>query len=141
MYKVAFVGNIYAGDDGIAQRLFEELKHKIDADVFNLENGVNLASYVEDKDTLIIVDAIIGEPGTVEVFKPEEFDESGKITVHDVGVGETIALLTKLRDVRVHIIGVGVKDVSQSESLSPEVLSKWPEIKYQTLRLINKMVK
>lgn len=144
--KVVFIGNSLAGDDGIAPFLYKELKdHQKLKDFELLELGViglDLISYVEDGDKLIIVDALHsdGEIGKVTVFDEKDLSKDLKVvSQHDFGVEQTAAILRNYKPSlnAIKVIGVNVKDIkSFTDKLSQDIMEKIDEIKERVLDYI-----
>jgi hydrogenase maturation protease len=149
--KVVFVGNVMVGDDGIGPRLFNELKgHPSLADYVLLElgtSGVDLISFVQDRDRLILVDALRAKKGIGKVVLLEEgdlSDDMNLVSLHDFGIEQTAGLL-RLQHPHippVRIVAVKVKDVQQcKEGLSRDLMNKMPQIRKEVLSAILKAAK
>jgi len=139
------------GDDGIAPFLYNELKNCPELKDFTLLDlgvpGVDLISYVEDDDKLIIIDALYSDKGAGEVVLIDEKTLSGDmqfVSLHDFGIEQTISLLRgfkpKLREVSV--LGIKVFNVKKpTNHLSDEIMEKFPQIKSEVLRKITEIAK
>jgi len=144
--KVIFVGNIFGGDDGIGPYLYNELKNHPDLQKYELLElgviGLDLLSFVEEGDTLIIVDAVHSQKKHGKVILLEEKDLSKDIKLlsqHDFGVEQTVALLRASQPElkKMSIIGIQVGRLrSFSDTLSDEILKKLPQIKKDVVNFI-----
>lgn len=136
--KVFFVGNPLAGDDGIAPYLFEQLKDDkrlANCELFEIGTvGVDLVSYVDDQDTIIIVDAVQAVENIGEVVLLEEKDliTSTPLSPHDLGVEHSLSLLRTFKPKLKNIVLIGIKadkvDVIH-QGLSREMLNNLDTIK------------
>lgn len=149
--KIVFIGNPLGGDDGIGPYLFTKLENNPKfKHVELLELGVvgfDLISYVQDTDTLIIVDAVRSNKDIGKVVILEEKDLTPDLQVvsqHDFGVEQTVAILKSFepRLKNIHIIGIFVKDISAfNDKLSTEILNKISDIKKEVISKILSLTK
>ncbi|MFH0874651.1 MAG: hydrogenase maturation protease [archaeon] len=147
--KVFFVGNTFGGDDGIGPKLYSELEKDERLTGFELlEAGVlgfDIISYIEDNDTVIIVDSMKekGKIGTVKVIRAENLKSSMNIgSIHDFGVEETAQLIKAYKpNIKgVFLIGINVKDTKPFyNKLSDEILLKFENIKDNVVNNIIKL--
>lgn len=151
--KVIFMGNLIAGDDGIGPFLYHQLKdnHKL-KDFKLLELGViglDIVSYIEENDKLIIVDAVHsekkGEVGKVLLLEEKDLSKNlSLVSQHDFGVEQTTAILRthypKLK--KIHLIGINVHKVKAfKDKLSKEIRKKIHEIKEKVIKYIIQIAK
>jgi len=147
--KVVFIGNIYGGDDGIGPHLFGELKDHPELKPYKLLElgvmGVDLLSYVDEDDQLIIVDAVHAEPvGRVIVLSEEDLTKDlTVVSQHDFGIEQTASILKalnpKLKDIK--MVGVCVQQVNDfSDELSDTILCMMPQIKRDVVKEIKGLV-
>ncbi|MBN1157097.1 hydrogenase maturation protease [Candidatus Woesearchaeota archaeon] len=144
--KVFFIGNPLGGDDGIGPYLFKELKKHPKLKGFDMLElgviGLDLISYVEDDDRLIIVDAVHSEKdiGKVVVLKEEDLLKKPLVvSQHDFGIEETMEVLRMFKPglKAVNIIGINVKRIRAfADKLSDEIMKKMPEIKEEVIERI-----
>jgi hydrogenase maturation protease len=149
------VGNILMGDEGIGVRAIQALEHSaLPENVTLIDGGTafpTLAGELTDFDKLIIVDAVNGgaSPGTIYRFQIEELLEgqrpptasvadgdadTGPISLHDLGIVETLILERFHQDVRrtrhneVVIVGIEPESVALSIELSPTLEARLPQL-------------
>lgn len=140
--KVIATGNILMGDDGIGVRVGKTIKSFLGdkgVTVIIGETDVNYCmSEVVEEDTIYVIDGIDYEldPGTV-IFKP-----LSEVTIIDyMGYSEhQLSLIKELKITRnfksVYLIGIQVKDVRFSLTLSDILEEKFVEICKAVLSLI-----
>ncbi|PLW79309.1 hypothetical protein C0585_08520 [Candidatus Woesearchaeota archaeon] len=147
--KVIFVGSPLGGDDGIGPYLYEELKSNPSLEGFELLElgviGLDMISYVNDGDNLIIIDAIYSDESIGDVVLVDEkgFEKGLKVaSLHDFGVEQTVQILknhVKLK--KISLIGVKVKNVNACTlGLSEEIMQMKETIINNVLNLIKKCV-
>ena len=94
------VGNVLLGDEGIGVRVVEELQNNyaFSDDVELLDGGtagIELLRYIENKDLLIIVDAMRAghPPGTVFKVEGEDVPKKfmTKVSPHQIGLSDLLA--------------------------------------------------
>ena len=131
MTKVIFTGNIYAGDDGICPVLYNVLKNEeLEIEMLEL-SGPDIIEYVDDKDHVILVDAVKSNTmGDVVILTKSEILERRPLSGHDFGAGEAIQYLSKLKpDVKVDIVGITVGNkIGQGFGLSEGLKKRIPQI-------------
>jgi hydrogenase maturation protease len=145
--KVFFIGNPLGGDDGIGPYLFKELERHPRLEKYEMMElgviGLDLVSYVDDDDTLIIVDAIHSEKNLGKVVILDETDlKSGPalISQHDFGVEETAKVLRRFKPrlKAIKIVGINVNSTKAfTNKLSGDIMKKMPRIKED---VINKVI-
>lgn len=147
--KVVFIGNPFAADDGIGPFLFQELKNHEDLQSFELLElgviGFDLISYIEDNDTLIIVDAVHSDDDVGKVVLLGESDLTKDLHVvsqHDFGVEQTTAILRNYKPSmkEINFIGIKVSHIQPfSNTLSDELTNNIERIKQDVLHNIKKI--
>jgi hydrogenase maturation protease len=119
--KVVFIGNPLGGDDGIGPYLYTELQNHPVLQTYELMElgviGLDLLSYVQDGDMLIIVDAVRSTKDVGKVVLLEEEDLSNDVNLisqHDFGVEQTAAIIRAYIPgvQKINIIGIQVKTVT-----------------------------
>ena len=142
------MGNLLRGDDGIGTH-FVRMLNKDDLDCDNLEiieGGIcpEFASFIEDADKLIIVDAIRGgkEPGTIYHLGIDDvaMDLAAKSSVHQLGLVDNLKILRILGREPRHtiIIGIEPKNTDCRLELSPEVKKGLTELRKIVMEEIKK---
>jgi hydrogenase maturation protease len=137
------IGNILLGDEGVGVRAVEALAAAaghgtpISHDVRIVDGGtlgLDLLPLVEDARALVLVDAIDAgaDPGTVVVLHGAELTArlSGGVSVHQVGVGDLVAV-ARLRGTlpeQTTLVGVQPASVDVGISLSPPVAAALPTL-------------
>jgi hydrogenase maturation protease len=148
--KIVFIGNILGGDDGIGPHLYNELKDHDQLKGFKLIEGsvigLDLLSYIEKNDHLIIIDAINSSDAIGEVFNINKKDlrrQTSLVSQHEIGVGETCRIIRFFDPtVRIDIIGICVKRINAfNNELSEEILRKIPDIKQKVVKSIIELTK
>ena len=144
--KIIFVGNPLGGDDGIGPYLYDQLKDDSKLKDFKMLElgviGLDMISYIEDNDKLIIVDAVRSEKNIGDVILLGENDLSKDLNLvsqHDFGVEQTATILRlhmpKLK--KINIIGIKVSNIkSFTDKLSNDIMTKIPEIKEKVIKHI-----
>ena len=132
------IGNLLMKDDGIGVHAVQRLSGIIQRNNVTIVDGgtdPDIISLVgENSDKLIIVDAAeAGEkPGTVYRFTLDDLqaNTSMPVSLHEIGVAESLQLLTLLniQPKSVTIIGVEPKAIDSGLELSREVEEKIPRI-------------
>ena len=144
---IAGIGNLLFSDEGIGVHVIRELRQKtLPPNVELIDLGTStfdLVGLMEEKDKVVLVDAIASvEPaGTVFKLTPEDLN-SGKrkllTSLHQLGVMETLEFVSRLGCVpEVVIIGITPKDYrSLGMELTPELKKALPGIIKVILREI-----
>lgn len=133
------LGNPLLGDEGIGLRVVEELKGLELPDGVTVAeggtSGLGLVGLMEGYQRVIIVDAAdMGHPpGHVVRFTPSEAQlktAEALLSLHQVGLGEVLALAEALEVAPVEpvIIGVQPSQVEVGAEMSPEVEGAIPQI-------------
>jgi len=128
------IGNLLWADEGFGVRAVEELhrRHCFGDNVAVMDGGtqgVYLVQHIRDADILIVFDAVdYGlPPGTMKLVQGEEvpkFLGAKKISLHQTGFQEVLAMAEMLGDYPEHLLLVGVQPVELEDyggSLRPEV--------------------
>ncbi len=143
--KVIFIGNPIAGDDGIGPCLYNELKREKQLDRYEMMElgvmGLDLISYVEDNDELIIVDAIHSDKniGKVVVLGMKDLLKKPLVvSQHDFGIEQTIEVLRRFKSgIKTTVIGINVRQTkSFTNNLSEEIMKKMPKIREEVMAKI-----
>ena len=136
---VVGVGNILMGDEGIGVRAVEELKReRLPEEVQLFDGGTAFHALVDELiefDKLIIVDAVMGgePPGTIyrlEFKELEGMSADMTLSLHDVGVMETLILEKLTRRIPEEIVFIGIEPerIEFSMELSPTMREKLPDL-------------
>lgn len=145
------LGNTLLGDEGIGVHVIQNLQTNYPAlsNVTLLDGGTlsfTLASYIEDCENLIIIDAaqLHSPPGTIAVYEGDEMDRfinrNRNKSVHEVNVTDILACshltgnLPKLRA----LVGIQPHLIDWSDSLSEPVASAVPKACETTRNLIRR---
>jgi len=144
------VGNTLLSDEGVGVQMLDylQLHHPDLENVTYVDGGTlsfTLASWIEDTDRLIIVDAaeLKADPGTVQVFEGEAMDRfAGKTkrSVHEVSIGDllSIARLTESLPENRLLVAVQPENVDWGSDLSPEVEQAMPVAAQQIVDAIER---
>jgi hydrogenase maturation protease len=132
------IGNILLHDEGVGvHTIWEMQKMPVPEDVELIDGGTagaDLLDYISDRQKVIVIDAIDCNiaPGTILRFKQQDLvaGNNPAISLHDIGLAETLAMTGHLncRPKEVVIIGVKPKDLSCGLGLSDEILEIVPKI-------------
>jgi len=138
---VVGVGNILMGDEGIGVKVVEELRRKELPERVELFDGGTafhaLIGELVNFDKLVILDAVKGgrAPGTIYRFEFKEIEEGEKetktsLSLHDVGVIETLMLERLVHSIPEEIVFIGVEPerIELSMELSSVLKKKLPEL-------------
>ncbi|UCB47067.1 MAG: hydrogenase maturation protease [Spirochaetota bacterium] len=114
---VVGVGNTLMADEGSGVRVIDELKSRgYEGEVDLIDAGTsffNIVQDVESYDKLIIVDAVKGggKPGTIYRFKlsDTETERLGSLTVHDIGVVQSLKLYSINHRIPEEIVFFGIE--------------------------------
>lgn len=110
-------------DEGIGVRVAKELeKSNLPDNVDVMDAGtavIDMVSYFENVRKLIVVDAVrAGKvPGTIYRFKPEDIYESKKISLHQMGLLESLTMARELGRCPEDVVVIGV----EPEIIKPEL--------------------
>jgi hydrogenase maturation protease len=128
------VGNPLRKDDGIGIILLEKIIEKKNELPSNIEyidggtGGMNLLHMLALFDVALIIDAVNfnGRPGESKLFKSEDVcgkEPSINMSTHETDILKIINLSKKLGEIpdELFIFGIQPKDVSQGNTLSPEL--------------------
>ncbi len=138
---VMSLGSPLLKDDGVGlyavRKLQEDISLTVDVNVEIIDGGIapDISVFLEGNiDKLIIIDAVQahGKPGTIYRLTPDVFESEGRDihSPHNFNLRESLAL-TRLGGVlpsEVVIIGVEPGSMEWGTTLTPEVLSKIPEL-------------
>ncbi len=138
------VGNILLGDEGVGVRVVEllEERYKFSDHVEFVDGGtagLELLSCLDDKDHLIIIDAIIDE-GTSGTFKKMVLEDppaffQNRISPHQLGLSEMLscAAMTDNLPGNISLYGVIPVTLETGLELSPEVATVVEQISQQVI--------
>jgi hydrogenase maturation protease len=142
---IAGIGNLLFTDEGIGVHVIRELsKRKLPEELELVEIGTatfELTSFMEDKDKVIIVDAILSDdpPGTIYRLAPNELSHSKAkyiSSLHQFGISEALECTAQMGyKPEVVIFGITPKDY---QSLSAELT---PELKVSLQRVVETILK
>ena len=142
------LGNILMKDEGIGVHAIRELeKLQLPENVELIDGGTaGLAAFASLKDVekLIIIDALKSgrTPGTIYRFHPKDlFNNSSAhaLSLHQIGVLETIAILEKTGNLPKGIVIVGIepKEIAWGTELTNDIRDKMPDIIDIVLKELN----
>lgn len=128
------IGNLLWADEGFGVRAVEELHrhYEVPENVLIMDGGtqgIYLVQHVRDADALIVFDAVDYNlpPGTLKLVEGDEvpkFLGAKKISLHQTGFQEVLAMAHMMDDDPEHILLIGVQPVELDDfggSLRPEV--------------------
>ncbi|WP_150524501.1 HyaD/HybD family hydrogenase maturation endopeptidase [Roseibium sediminis] len=128
------IGNLLWADEGFGVRAVEELhrRYRFDDNVLVMDGGtqgVYLVQHIRDADILVVFDAVdYGlPPGTLKLVQGDEvpkFLGAKKISLHQTGFQEVLAMAEMLGDYPRHLLLIGVQPVELDDyggSLRPAV--------------------
>ena len=143
------LGNTLLGDEGIGVHVIQKMQQEYPdlGGVTFLDGGTlsfTLASYIEEADHLIIIDAahLNSSPGDISVYEGEDMDQfvssNRNKSVHEVNITDILALayLTGHLPQRRALIGIQPQFIDWSDSLSESVAQTIPEICKITFELL-----
>jgi len=143
------LGNTLLGDEGIGVHVIQKMQQEYPdlGSVTFLDGGTlsfTLASYIEEADHLIIIDAaqLNSSPGDISVYEGEDMDQfvssNRNKSVHEVNITDILALayLTGHLPQRRALIGIQPQFIDWSDSLSESVAQTIPEICKITFELL-----
>ncbi len=139
------IGNLLMGDDGIGVEIARELKKRKLRNVDVIEGGTLsfqiLDSFLDSYDYIIIVDGVkFGKkPGRIYKLRLEDVigRKENLVSVHDLDVFYVIKMVRTLYEVpEIVIVGVEIKNISESIGISPELR---PSIK-KVIKKIRRML-
>lgn len=140
---VAGIGNVLLKDEGIGVHVVREMGRMNLPDSVQLvdvgTSTIDLLSYIEDAEKLIIVDALEGgeEPGTIYRFTPDELilKEETRGSAHQLGPMDTLRMAKKLgRQPSTVIIGVEPEAINWGMDLSPHLGRRMTQIVKAVMR-------
>jgi len=136
MPLILFLGNSIYAEDRIGLLVGEILKERLetgDLQVEILERiGYSLIEYIAGKDSVIIVDSIIGEYGEVKLIEDlKSFAAFSPKSPHYAGLPEAIELMKALNlsiPERILVLGIGIRDPYAIGDIPPELSAMLEEI-------------
>lgn len=133
------IGNILWADEGFGVRAIQTLQrhYQFDDHVQLMDGGtqgIYLTQYIRDSDMLVVFDAVdYGLPGgTLKIVEGEEvpkFLGAKKVSLHQTGFQEVLALAEMMGDYPEKLLLIGVQPVALEDfggSLHPEVRAQIP---------------
>lgn len=131
------IGNLLWADEGFGVRAVDEMHrhYEFPENVQLLDGGtqgIYLVQYIRDADTVIVFDAVDYNlpPGTMKRVEGDEvpkFLGAKKISLHQTGFQEVLAMADMMDDAPEHLLLIGVQPVELDDfggSLRPEVKDK-----------------
>ena len=148
---VLFIGNILYSDDRIGILVGEKLKEELESEGFDVKilerMGYTLIDIIADRETVVIVDSIKSgkkEVGEVYLLDAKEMQTYTPLSPHSSGLPEMLNLMKSLNiklPKNIYVIAIEVKDpYTISEELTPELKSKFYEIKKKVYEEIRKLL-
>lgn len=146
------IGNDILTDDGIGPRLVKELEEQLNLPEITFltaaTGGMDILELIRDYRKVIILDAIKtkgGIPGAVYFLTPADFRETLHISsFHDISFLTALELAEKLTiplPREIHIIAIEVvEDLTFSTAFSPQVASKYDQIRQQVMDRVRTLV-
>ncbi len=136
MPLILFLGNSLYAEDSIALLVGEILKERLEAEGFEVEIleriGYSLIDYIAGRDSVIIVDSMIGEYGEVIVLEDlNAFAIRSPKSPHYAGLPEAIELMRALNlspPQRILIVGIGIRDPYTIGEIPPELNARVGDI-------------
>jgi hydrogenase maturation protease len=144
---IAGIGNLLLTDEGVGPHIIRELSHRNLPDNVELVDigtaSFDLLTFMEEKDKVIIVDALAWEdkPGALYRLSPNDL-VSGKhrllTSLHQFGISEVLNSITqRKREIEIVIFGIVPKDYqTYGTNLTPELESSLPQIIEEILKEI-----
>ncbi len=130
------IGNPLFQDEGLGIHLIARFRQELIGEQVELidggTGGLSLLDVIEDTDYLLVVDAVDGDdlPGTVRKISGRDIPmlASGRMSVHQTGFQETLALAALRGRLPQHLILLGVQPQSMNwgTQLSPPVAKALP---------------
>ena len=143
------IGNILWADEGFGVRAVEHLaRHFVFPECVELMDGGTQGLYLlpllEDLDTLIIVDAVDFRlpPGAIHEVHGDDVPATigaGKMSLHQTGFQEVLALLDLRGHLPCHVALIGVQPVTMEDyggGLTETVAARVPEVASRVLALL-----
>jgi len=126
------IGNLLIGDEGVGCKVVEELnnRYQMPPDVECVDGGTagfELLPLIDNKDQLILIDALKNDmaPGTVVKIEDEDVPMTflTSISPHQLGISDVLAAaaLTDTLPEKMVLFGVEPKQLDVGIGLSPEV--------------------
>jgi hydrogenase maturation protease len=136
MPLILFLGNSLYAEDRIGLLVGEILKGRLEAEGFEVEIleriGYSLIDYIAGKDSVIIVDSIVGEYGEVKLIEDlKSFAAFSPKSPHYAGLPEAIELIKALNlpiPERILVLGIGVRDPYSIGEIPPELNARVGDI-------------
>ncbi len=133
------LGNLLLGDEGIGVHAINAIRQRYSFEppvevVDGGTLGLDLLSYFENKDTVVIVDAVnFGrEPGYIGLLRDDEIPAriNAKLTVHHIGLSDILSSLKLLgkSPKKITLVGIQPESFEFSLNLTNTLKSKFEEL-------------
>jgi len=143
------VGNIILSDEGLGVKALKLLQanYEFIGDIELMDGGtlgIDLLYYLRDTEKLLILDAVRGgkSAGTLYRFEGEAVKKyfSGKVSMHDLGIQEVLALMDMTDDSpsEVVVIGIEPEKLDIGTELSRSVEENIPRLLKESINQIKK---
>lgn len=145
--RVAAMGQLVAGDDGVGLAVLEELGRRPVPDgtaLVPLADAVELISLLETADPVILVDAVLGAPSGLVIDRPPQVFSrraAQPSSSHGMGAARAIELARTLSPrgaaASLRVVAVTISRPERYRpGLSPEVAAAVPQAADHVLRLL-----
>ena len=147
------IGSDILRDVGITSRLINDLRARLPYEEIDYHSiylgGLDLLEYIDGYRAVIFIDTIKtmkGDPGKIHFFSPENYWETLHLSNrHDLSFSMTLELGKKLGftlPVIMHVIAIEItEDLEIGTGLSEELNERYPEIRAEVERRIDKIYK
>ncbi len=132
------LGNILLRDEGVGVRVVQAMQGMdlpADVEVFDgATAGLDLLDVLADRRKVVVIDALAGETQPATILRLETQDlappESGGVSLHEIGLLETLAAARLLGSAprELVIIGVAPRSIDWGLELTPEIARLVPRI-------------
>jgi len=139
--KVIAIGNIIMGDDGIAIKILDSIKHSFKNRKVEFVIGETDVDYclskICSKDFLIILDAINSgkEPGTITCIPLNEMKNKVPFSQHQLSLFEMLEL-THINN-EGFFVGIEISKIHFTTELSIDIKNKFQSICHDIINIIN----
>ncbi|MBC8320780.1 MAG: hydrogenase maturation protease [Bacteroidetes bacterium] len=144
-------GNPLLSDDGIGTRIVNDLKTKMDNNLFEFSSayicGIDIITIIKGYKNMIVVDGCMTQnstPGELSFYTVDNYYGMAHLdNYHDVKFRDIIKLSRDLNlhiPENIHIVAIEIKeDMVFSKDLSPSLQNSYPEILQKVLDFINQL--
>jgi hydrogenase maturation protease len=144
------LGNLIMGDEGIGVQAINAIRQRYSFEppvevVDGGTLGLDLLSYFEQRDAVVIVDAVnFGkEPGYIGLLRDDEVPAqiNTKLTVHHIGLSDILSSLKLLgkSPKRITLVGIQPESIEFSLNLSSTLKARFQELIETTIKEIEEM--